>query len=149
MGKSTNRQILDRWCARVWGERDEAAIHDLFAGDGSAGGLGREKLAGPDDFVEFHRAICRLMTDTHVEIDSVLEDGAKMFVLATFSGNCAKTGKPISIEGSMSFEFTDTQILHCANHFEFLDMFEQLGLLPVDTFASLLSQQKFAVVTEA
>ncbi len=145
MEKSKNRQILDTWCERVWGERDESAIHELFASDGSAGGLGREKLGGPDDFVPFHQAMCGLVTDTCLRIDHVIEQGDEMFALATFTGKCAETGTRVEMEGSMSFEFADGQILHCANHYEFMTLFEQLGLLPQDSFGMFMAKQKMAV----
>lgn len=149
MTMSKNREILDTWCRRVWTERDEGAIHELFSTAGSAGGMGREKLAGPADFVPFHQAICAMVTDTQLRIDHVIEQGDEMFTLATFSGKCAETGTPVEIEGSMSFEFADGQILHCANHFEFMTMFEQLGLLPQDSFGILMSKQKLAAVAVA
>ena len=144
MTKNTNRQILDAWCQRVWAERDESAIHELFANSGSAGGLGRDKLGGPDEFVPFHRAICALLTDTQLEIDSEVEEGNQMYVLATFSGRSSKTGKKVSMEGSMAIEFANGQLLHCANHWEFMHLFEQLELLPKDTFATLLGAGRLA-----
>lgn len=144
MTVSDNRQTIDAWCRRVWGERDERAIFELFAAQGTAGGMGRAKLAGPDEFLLFHRALCGLLTDTSLRIDHALESGDEMCALATFSGRCAATGSAVEIEGSMTITFAGGKLLHCANHFEFMTLFEQLGLLPQDSFGLLMQGQKLA-----
>ncbi len=146
MEKSANRQILDQWCDRVWRDRDESAIHELFSNHGKAGGMGRKNLAGPNDFVPFHQAMCNLLTNTKLHIDYAVEQGNSMFVLSTFTGNCAATGIPAVIEGSMSVQFEGGKILHCVNHFEFMSLFEQLGLLPENSFEALMAKRKMAVV---
>ncbi len=142
--KSQNLQIMDTWCQRVWQEQDASAIAALFEESGTAGGLGRDVLAGPSDFRGFHAAMCELMSDTCLKTGEYMEEGNKVCCLATFSGKCRKTGKDVSIDGSMFFEFANGKILHCANHFEFIDLFEQLGLMPEASFATALSGMRVA-----
>ncbi len=39
---------------------------------------------------------------------------------------------------SMYFEFRGDKVLHCENHFEFMDFYEQMGLVPENSFATAL-----------
>ena len=147
MGNSdtkSNMHIVDAWRERVWAQQDASAIDELFEDDGIAGGLGRKKLAGPPEFRQFHAAICALIDDIRLEIIDYIEQGDKLACLCTFGGTCRKTGNAIKMDGSMYYEFRNGKILHCENHFEFMDFYEQLNLMPSDSFAVALSGQKVA-----
>ncbi|MEO9468643.1 nuclear transport factor 2 family protein [Parasphingorhabdus sp.] len=136
--KSRNHQLVEQWCERVWRQRDASAMDDLFEPTGTATGLGRETRTGPEQMRGFHSAICDLLADTRMELDTVLEQDGKLACLCTFHGTCKRSGDKVETPGAMFFEFSDDKIVKGVNRFEFMEMFEQLGLLPEHSFAKAL-----------
>jgi predicted ester cyclase len=135
---SPQRKIIDEWCERVWAQEDANAIDELFEDDGIVGGLGRENLAGPKEFRQFHTAMCALISDIRLEVVEHIEKDNKVACLCTVSGKYHGKEGRVSANGSMFFEFRNGKILNAENHFEFIDFFEQLGLFPNDSFAKAL-----------
>lgn len=150
--KSRNRMLVEQWCERVWRQRDASAMDELFEQTGTVKGLGRDTRTGPDEMRSFHSAICDLLVDTKMELDTVLEQDGKLACLCTFYGT-RKNGDTqaetqdimqVKTPGAMFFEFSNDKIANCINHFEFLDMFEQLELLPEHSFAKALGGNALA-----
>ena len=135
-------EFMNDFFREVWTEEKAEAIAERFTEGGNANGLGGRPVVGPAEFEQFQAALLKLVSDVHVEIDDHICDGAKCSLVCTVNAICRKTGKPVSMTGSCLMRIEDGKIQHCENHFEFLDLFAQLGLLPEDTFAKALSGQK-------
>ncbi len=131
---------LETWARRVWVERDESAIDDILVVDTKAHGLGHQTLVGAEGFKPFHRALCALLRDTELAIDHRVEADGWLCVLCTFSGTTAD-GRRASIGGAIHARIADGKIHEAYNHFDFLGLFTQLGLLPADTFQRCMSGQ--------
>ncbi len=127
------RSTLETWARRVWVERDETAIDEILVVDTKAHGLGLQPLIGADGFKPFHSAICSLLRDTELLIDQAIEAEGWLCVLCTFRGTTAE-GRQASIGGAIHARIEDGKIREAYNHFDFLSLFTQLGLLPPDTF---------------
>ncbi len=139
---ATKISVLEDWCERVWGQQDARAIDEIFEDDGSAKGLSREELTGPAEFRLFHSAICALLSDTSMTVEDYIEQDNKLANICTFRGTCRKTGKKVLMEGSMFAAYRGDKLLSCDNHFEFMALFEQLELLPKNSFATALSGEQ-------
>ena len=124
---------LETWARRVWVERDEAAIDEILVVDTKAHGLGLQPLVGAEGFKPFHRAICARLRDTELVIDHHIEAEGWLATLCTFQGT-TDAGRRIAISGAIHARIADVKILEAYNHFDFLGLFVQLGLLPADTF---------------
>ena len=141
---SERREILETWFRRVWNEENADAIDELFVVDGQARGLGGNPLVGPDDFKQFHTALRGLLGDFNITIDNTVEEGEWISAICSLCAKCSKTGTPIEITGSVMIRITDGKLMEAYNHWDFIGMFAQLGLLPAQTFQLALAGNKIA-----
>jgi len=131
---------LRTWGRRVWVERDEAAIDEMMLADTAARGLGMQVLVRPEGFKQFHRAVCALLRDTDLVVDHHIEAEGWLAALCTFTGS-AHDGRKVAITGAIHARIAEGKIVEAYNHFDFLGLFAQLGLLPEDVLARCLSGQ--------
>lgn len=129
---------LETWARRVWAERDERAIDEMALGDTRAHGLGMQTMVGAEAFKAFHRAVCAQLVDTRLVIDHHIEADGWLAALCTFTGT-TRDGRCVAINGAIHARIADGHILEAYNHFDFVGLFVQLGLLPGDTFVRCLA----------
>lgn len=129
---------LRTWARRVWVERDEAAIDAMLVPGTAAHGLGSQTLVGPAEFKQFHAALCGLLRDTELVVDHHIEADGWLAALCTFKGT-APDGRAVAITGTIYGRIADGKILEAYNHFDFLGLFTQLGLLPPDVLVRCLA----------
>jgi hypothetical protein len=139
---SKNREVMETWFRRVWTEEDSTAIDELFIPDGEARGLGANFLIGPQGFKQFHSALCGLLADFVITIDKSLEVEEWISAVCTLRAKSQKSGIPIEITGSVMVRIADGKLTEAYNHWDFLSMFSQLGLLPTETFERALGGEK-------
>lgn len=138
---SDGREILENWFRRVWNEQDSSAIEEMFPSPSTASGLGEQDLQGPKDFQRFQSALCSLVLDLEITIDRLVEDGTWFAAECTLSG-MSKNREPVSIQGSTFCKIENGKILESSNHWDFMDLWVQNGLLPENCFPQGLSGQK-------
>jgi hypothetical protein len=139
---STRREVLETWFRRVWTEEDPAAIDELFIPDGHARGLGANVLIGPEGFKQFHSALRGLLSNFVITIDKSIEEGDWISAVCTLRARSRQSAEPIEITGSVLIRIADGKLLEAYNHWDFLGIFSQLGLLPTQTFEKALSGEK-------
>ena len=139
---STCKEVLETWFRRVWTEQDANAIDDLFVPDGAARGLGANALIGPAGFREFHSALRGLLTDFVITIDKSLEEGEWISAICTLRATSRQSGTPIEITGSVMIRISDGKLMEAYNHWDFMGIFAQLGLLPTNTFERALGGER-------
>ncbi|MEM7508669.1 MAG: ester cyclase [Pseudomonadota bacterium] len=139
---SPNRQIAEAWFRRVWAERDQSAVDELFIQDGEARGLGTEAPLGPEEFKGFHQTMLALMEDISIHIERCMEEGDWIHLLCTFRATARDGGQPVSMTGQILARIGDGVIVEAYNHFDFIRLYEDLGLMPPETFAKALGGQK-------
>lgn len=139
---STCREVLEKWFRRVWTEEDPAAIDELFIPDAEARGLGANDLIGPQGFKQFHSALCGLLSDFVITIDKSLEVGDWISAICTLRAKSRQSGAPVEITGHVMIRIADGKLTEAYNHWNFLGMFSQLGLLPTETFERALGGEK-------
>lgn len=139
---STCRKVMETWFHRVWTEEDSAAIEELFVPDGEARGLGANVLIGPEGFKQFHTALRGLLSDFAITIDKSIESGEWLAVVCSLQAKSKQTGDPVVMTGSVVVRIVDGKLTEAYNHWDFLGLFGQLGLLPGSTFERALNGQK-------
>jgi SnoaL-like polyketide cyclase len=112
----------------------------MLVAETSAHGLGLQPLVGAEGFKRFHRAICALLRDTDLVLDHHIEAGGWLAALCTFTGTSAN-GQRVAMNGAIHARIADGRIQEAYNHFDFIGLFMQLGLLPGDTFERCIAGQ--------
>src|SRR5690242_15720413 len=136
---STSREVMETWFYRVWTCQDTAAIDELFIPDGEARGLGANVLIGPEEFKQFHSALCELLSDFVITIDKSMELDDWISAICTLRARAKESGAEIEITGSLTVRIVEGKITEAYNFWDFLGLFGQLGLLPQDSFEQALS----------
>lgn len=139
---STSRDVMETWFHRVWTEEETAAIEELFIPDGEARGLGANVLIGPEGFKQFHSALRGLLYDFVITIDKSVESGDWISAVCTLRARARKSGAEVEMTGSVMVRIVEGKLTEAYNHWDFLGLFGQLGLLPGDTFEKALSGQQ-------
>ena len=140
MGSSL--EFIETWFDRVWTKEDPAAIEELFILDGEARGLGANILVGPEGFKQFHSTLLALLSDIVITVDKCIESGDWTSAICTLRAKSRKTGEPVTLTGSVMVRIESGKMMEAYNHWDFLGMFGQLGLLPRETFEKALSGDK-------
>lgn len=134
----TKREVVEAWFERVWSQEDSQAIHEMFAGSATAKGLGARPIAGPKEFEVFQKALLKLLQDLSITIDRAFERDDWICVFCTLTAKKRGTQKAISMPGCAAVRIQNDKIMEGYNHWEFMSLFEQLDLLPTDSFATCL-----------
>ena len=79
-----------------------------------------------------------LLRDTELLVDHHIEADGWLAALCTFKGT-APDGRAVAITGTIYGRIADGKILEAYNHFDFLGLFTQLGLLPPDVLVRCLA----------
>ena len=138
---STSREVMETWFHRVWTCEDSAAIEELFIPDGKARGLGANVLIGPEGFKQFHSALCGLLSDFVITIDKSIESGDWISAVCTLRARARQSGAEVTMTGNVMVRIVEGKLIEAYNHWDFLGLFAQLGLLPGDSFEKALSGQ--------
>jgi hypothetical protein len=138
----SKRDVMETWFQRVWAEEDKTAIDELFIPDGHARGLGQNVLIGPEGFKQFHSALCGLLSDIVITIDKSVESGDWISAVCTLKAKDQKTKAPVVMTGSVMVKIVDGKLTEAYNHWDFMGLYSQLGLLPGETFEKGLSGKK-------
>jgi predicted ester cyclase len=133
-------EIAHTWFEEVWNRGDETAIDRLFAADGLAHGIGApadNPIVGPARFKPFFRAFRSAFPDIRVRIVRTVSEGdmvaAHCRVTGTHHGEGLKvvpTKAPIDFWGICILRVRDGQIHEAWNSFDFLSLYQQIGVLP-------------------
>ena len=138
----TGLHILETWFRRVWTEQDQTAISEMLSNDGSVSGLGNQVLIGPEQFKQFHTAMCNLIFDIHISIDKYVETGVWFSALCSLQATTSK-GERVVITGSIFARIEDGKICEAYNHWDYMTLWTQLGLLPCNCFEQCLYGHKW------
>ena len=134
--------VLQTWFRRVWNEEDRTAIDEMFPSGGEANGLGEQILVGPEEFRQFHTALCGLLSNISVSIDKSVDDGEWCSLLCTMRATCRTSQKQVVMTGTAFSRVENGQIVETYNHWDFLGLWIQMDLLPANSFERALSGQR-------
>ena len=128
---------LCAWFERVWNDADEATIDALYAETAVAHGLPSHPLPGPEGFKPFYRSFRAAFPDIHIEITHCVAEGdlavVRCRVTGTHTGDglgVAATNRSVDFTGMTMARVVEGRILEGWNSYDFMGMYQQLGLQP-------------------
>ncbi|WP_282605659.1 ester cyclase [Pelagibius sp. Alg239-R121] len=147
---SSHLKIWETWCRRVWKEQDESAIDEMFITEGMARGLGphlrlatdrfqEHERIGPAGFKVFHKCFLALMNDIDIQVTHSMEAGDWISALCVFHAKKNDTNEQVKMTGTVFLKIVDDKIVEAYNHWDFFSLFEQLGLIPEESFERCLA----------
>lgn len=133
--------VMRTWFDEVWNQGREATIDRLFAADALAYGLPGGPMRGPDGFRPVFQAFRNAFPDIHIEIERAISAGdsvaASCHVTGTHTGampGLPPTGRRVDFHGMTMATVVDGVVRECWNCFDFLTMYQQLGVVaPIST----------------
>ena len=137
-------EVLDTWYRRVWEEEDASAIDEMFVQDPEIQPIGMHKPIDIEEFKEFHKLICAQLKEIDIKIDKTVEQGDWLTALCSCYAKDTHTGKPVAISGIVMAKISDGKLRGGFENWDFMHMWDQLGLLPGETFGKCLHGQKIA-----
>ncbi len=132
------REITETWFRRVWLEEDLDAIGEMMSADAPVTGLRKTPQLGAADFKTLVQALLGLINETTVTIDNYMENGDWISVLMNISARNRHTGAPVQANGLAMARIVDGKIVEAYNYVDFIELFEQLNILPPDTLNKCL-----------
>lgn len=137
---ATPEAVARDWFARVWNAGSEDAIRELLAPGAQMHGLPTpdgKPLAGPDAFVPFWKKFHSAFPDIRITVARSVSEGEMVAVHCHVTGRhqghelgIQATNKPIDFWGMGMARVRDGKIVEAWNCYDFLAMYQQVGLLP-------------------
>jgi len=132
--------VIRSWFEELWNQKREDTIDRLFAVDGVAHGLPTpdgSPIRGRDAFRPFFRAFRDAFPNIRVEVTQTVSEGEMVTALCHVTGTheghhlgMAGTGRPIDFWGMCMARVRDGYIVEGRNTFDFLTLYQQIGMLP-------------------
>jgi steroid delta-isomerase-like uncharacterized protein len=136
----SNQEIAVSWFEHVWNRGDETAIDRLMSPSAKFHGLPSsdgEPIVGPAAFKPFFQSFRQAFPDIKVRVLRTVCEGDMVAchcgVTGTHSGpglGVEPTGSPIHIDGMAIAVIRDGQIQEGWNCFDFMSLYQQVGMLP-------------------
>jgi len=138
--RRTPEAVTRDWFERVWNQGSESAIDELLAVDAQMHGLptpDNKPLVGPAGFKPFFRRFHSAFPDVHIDVVRTVAEGEYVALHCRVSGThhgdslgIVPTHRPIDIWGMGIAHVKGGQVVEAWNAFDFLSLYQQLGLLP-------------------
>jgi steroid delta-isomerase-like uncharacterized protein len=135
----TNRDLVTAWFDQVWNDGDEAAIDSMMGPQTRFHGLNPDgsPVVGPAGFKPFHRQMRQAFPDIHFELRRIISEGDQVachcVVTGTHTGpglGPTPTGAAVRIEGMAVATVRDGRLAEGWNFFDFVTLYQKVGLLP-------------------
>lgn len=137
---------IQNFLKRVWIEEDATAIKELYvpysdSDAKKAHGLSKDGAISPEEFEQFHSLILSLIKEINFIYEDIMEvdNHASIRLTMTCKRRDGKNDDIVSIKGCLFGEVSDGKIRVAYNYFDFLHLFEALGLLPENTMVKCLT----------
>lgn len=137
---ATAEAVAREWFKRVWNEGSEAAIGELLAPDARMHGLPTpdgKPIVGPGEFTPFWRKFHNAFPDIRITVERAISQGDMVAVhchiVARHTGHdlgVQATHKPVDMWGMGMARVRDGRIVEAWNSFDFMTMYQQIGVLP-------------------
>ena len=131
--------FIHRWFNEVWNNKREAAVDEMLAENGIGHGLPGGDIIGPAAFKEYQRALVSAYPDLRVIVEQTVTQGDKIAGVCRVTGvhqaeglGLSATNKPVEFTGLCLMLIKDGKIVEAWNEFNFMDMYQQLGVLTLN-----------------
>lgn len=130
--------LLHRWFEEVWNQGQESLIDELMAESLVTEGLqdpAGNRVSGPASFKPFYHQFRSAFPDLHFTIEDTLTVGDRILVRCRVTGahsgpgiTPTPTNKTVNFTGMCLVRVQDNKIVEAWNNFDFLSMYQQLGM---------------------
>lgn len=135
-----NKAVVRRWFEEVWNKGNIDVIHEILAPGAVVHNLPTDTDAGrtaAEQFIPLVQKFRGAMPDLHISVDDLLGEEDKIVARCTVRGThqgdalgFAPTGIAVDFTGISIVRLRDGQFVEGWNNFDFMAMFQQLGVLP-------------------
>ncbi|WP_390914809.1 ester cyclase [Pseudosulfitobacter sp. SM2401] len=142
MMTSDKQTLLKNWYQEVWVDANLDAISKYMAPNGKAVGIFPDLVVPPDDMRDLISLVRPILDKMSFEFRLFIEQDDWLSAIVDAHCTCAHRGKPVNVISHVAVRIEDNKIAEMYNSFDSLSFFEQLGQLPPDSLALMLSGTK-------
>jgi predicted ester cyclase len=125
---NTNNTLLYKWFDQVWNQGNQQAIKEMFDADGIAHGVSDENgPKGPEGFATFYNDFRSQFSNVDITVEDVVSEQDLESARCTVKATHIDSGKDVAFSGLCMVRKRDGKIVEAWNHFDFLNLYEQLG----------------------
>jgi PAS domain S-box-containing protein len=125
---------------RVWVKGDKDAIFEMFCGQ--AEGLSGASV-DPLGYLQFYEGVTAFLKDFVVDIRSYMADGDQLFIRWLGRARHRTKDKVVYWPGASYGTYRDGKILKSENYFDFMQLFQQLEIVPENAVERGLAGEEF------
>jgi len=135
-----NKVLVYRWYEEVWNKKRGEVIDELLSPGVISDGLTddpMESVKGTEAFKRYWATMIKIFPDIQVAVESTIAEDDKVVARCAVRGThlgeglgIPPTGKKIHVTGVRIAVFRDGLVIEAWNHFDYLAVYRQLGLLP-------------------
>ncbi len=137
-------RFVQEFYNRVWVDGAVGEIGHFLDLDAGANGLIPDLAINTAEFPEFVAMLKEMLDVRRVTFEKTVECGEWIAVMATFEATVLATGLTIGGSGMLMARIVDSKIVEAYNCFDFLGLFEKIGLLPENTLALCMTGQRLS-----
>ncbi len=133
-------ELVNRWFTQVWNQGRSEAMDEMMSPNCIIYGVNDAQgnpLKGPAGFRPFHQVLRGALPDIHIAVEDCLVSGDKIavrcHVTATHQGDTlgiAPTQNKVEFTGMVFARVEGGVIVESWNNFDFLTMYQQVGMIP-------------------
>ena len=142
-----NVEIIKNWFQVVWNQKDPSYIDEHFHQDGKAYGINREALNGPTAFRAFHAAMLAKFPDIRFEVEHCFGD--RDLVTPYYRAQMTYENRRVELTGGGIVRMDDGKISEAWNLVNFLELMEQMAVVPEHSFQSVLQSDGYKLTANA
>jgi hypothetical protein len=139
---SDNAKLLKNWYQEVWVEANLDAIPKYMAANGKAAGIFPDLVMPTNDMEDMISLVRPTLDKMVIEFRLFIEQGDWLSAIVDSQCTSAVTGEPVNVISHVAIRVEDGKIAEMYNSFDALSFFEQMGQLPPNALALMLSGTK-------
>ncbi len=126
--RDTKSTLLNRWFEEVWNQNQEDSIEKLMTTDSHAHGiLSADQPKGVAGFKIFYQGFKAQFDNIRITVKDVISQDDMECTLTDVTAKHRETGKNVKFSGQCLVRVEGGKIAEAWNHYDFLDMHQQLG----------------------
>lgn len=131
--------IVNRWFREVWIEGNLATIEKIYEPAPAHECLHEDGTPATGEVLELTQVLRTLVVNKTVRIVKAIEDGPWIALSLEMEGADSASGKPIKMRWQTFMRIENGKIIENHPSVNFINLFEQLGQLPPNSFELMLA----------
>lgn len=136
---TSKADLLIEWYRVVWEQGNLDGISQFFSDAGAATGLVPDLAITSEEFRELVPVMHSVLGPLHVELVHAIEQGEWLAAILMITTSRADTGAPVKVVTHVMVRFDGNLMVEAYNILDFLSFFEQMGQVPPNAVALMLS----------